>query len=336
MQLRRLVLIGFFLSAAFAGLCYRLIDLQVLRHEYLAAKSQENTHEEFLLQPQRGDILNIKGNLLATSMRAWTVCADPTLIGNRQSEVARAIAPLLKMTEVEIVQKLTPRPLKDTNGELTTNISHYALLKRKVPHETWQKIKEAMNNLSFGLDEKKLSSAEKIFYRNLRQKAIHTEGPPGQLRVYPHQTLAAHVIGFVGTEPLKINGVEIDETKGREGIEATFDSKRTGVRGWRITERDSRAREVVRMREQEVEPCDGFNVVLTIDSAIQQIVEATLAEGMEKNAPVSISAIVARPRTGEILAMASLPTFDPNRLDSSSVEQRRNRIITDAPEPGST
>jgi cell division protein FtsI/penicillin-binding protein 2 len=335
MQLRRLLLMGMLLSVAFAALCYRLVDLQVLRHDSLAAKSQLNTHEEFLLQPQRGDILDIKGNLLATSLRAWTVCADPTLIGNRQAEVARAIAPFLQMSEAEIVQKISAKLKQNEKGEVT-NVNHYALLKRKVPQDTWQKISGAMKDLNFGLEEKALSSKEKGFYVNLRQKGIYTAGQPDQLRIYLHQSLAAHIIGFVGTEELKVNDILLNETKGREGIEASFDSKLAGVRGWRITERDRRLREIVPMREQDVEPRDGLNVVLTIDSAIQQIVEATLAEGMEKNAPISISGIVVRPRTGEVLAMATLPNFDPNHPESASAEARRNRIITDAPEPGST
>src|SRR4030095_17024556 len=100
-KLRRLVLLGVLLGVGFAGLCYRLVDLQVVRHADLNAKSQVFTHEEFLLQPQRGDITDIKGNLLATSIRAWTVCADPALIGNRQMDVARAIAPILEMSEPE-------------------------------------------------------------------------------------------------------------------------------------------------------------------------------------------------------------------------------------------
>jgi cell division protein FtsI/penicillin-binding protein 2 len=242
--------------------------------------------------------------------------------------VARTIAPFLEMSESEIVQKISSRLKQNAMGEFT-NVNHYALLKRKVPQETWQKIKDAMNKQSFGIEDKKVIAS-------LREKAVYTDGPPDQLRIYPHQSLAAHVIGFVGSEPLKINDVILNETKGREGIEATFDSKLAGVRGWRVTEKDRRQREIITMREQDVEPRDGLNVVLTIDSAIQQIVEAALAEGMEKNAPLSISGIVVRPRTGEVLAMASLPNFDPNRLDLASVEARRNRVITDAPEPGST
>jgi len=333
MQLRRLWLLALVLGAAFGGLSYRLVDLQVFRHASLTAKAQAHTHREFLLEPRRGDILDIKGNLLATSLAARMVCADPTLIGNRQADVARVLAPLLQVTESELIQKLSLRVRERDQGTVT---NRYVRLKRRVLLETWQKIQLAMSTLSFGLDEKKLPAAQQTFYRDLRQHAIFVEPIEDQLRVYPSGTLAAHVLGFVGAGEQELNGTHFDQTVGKEGIEATFDSKLTGVRGWRVTETDGRRREVVPMREQEVEPQDGLNVVLTIDSVIQHIVETGLADGMEKHSPVSISGIVVRPRTGEILAMATLPNFDPNHLESASVEARRNRVITDAPEPGST
>src|SRR6185436_17286827 len=263
--------------------------------------------------------LDSKGNLLATSVRAFSVCADPSIIGNRQLEVARVVAPLLQMSETEVVQKINARQRQNAKGEII-NTSQNECLKQKVPQETWLKIQAAMRN--FGVNEKKALPSEQALYRNIGKKGIYV-GPPDQLRLYTQHAQAAHVLGFVATEPLKINGPSVNETIGREGIEATFNSKLAGVRGWRITEKDSRHREVVPMREQEVQPRDGLNVVLTLDSAIQNIVEETLAEGMEKNAPQSISAIVVRPRTGEILAMATLPNFDPNHLDSSSAEARR-------------
>ena len=68
----------------------------------------------------------------------------------------------------------------------------------------------------------------------------------------------------------------------------------------------------MRTAEQDVEPRDGLNVVLTIDSVMQHILESALAEAMEKHTPISVSGVVIRPRTGEILAMATLPNFDPN------------------------
>jgi cell division protein FtsI/penicillin-binding protein 2 len=92
----------------------------------------------------------------------------------------------------------------------------------------------------------------------------------------------------------------------------------------------------VALREQNVEPEDGLNVVLTIDSVIQHIVETALAAAMEQHAPISISGIVARPRTGEILALATLPNYDPNEYNHFPFEALRNRVISDMAEPGST
>jgi cell division protein FtsI/penicillin-binding protein 2 len=90
------------------------------------------------------------------------------------------------------------------------------------------------------------------------------------------------------------------------------------------------------MREQDLGARDGLNVVLTIDSVIQHMVESELADAMEKHSPISASGIVIRPRTGEILAMATLPNFDPNNPGAASADARRNRIVTDVIEPGST
>jgi len=334
LQYRRLVLLALLLGAAFAGLGYRLVDLQVLRYEELSAKARDNTRKEFLLEPRRGDIVDAKGNILATSAFVKTVCADPALIGNRQVEVARAIAPLLQASESELVQRLAPRLGQNAQGLVTTN--HYVVLKRKVPAETWQKVQMAMTNLSFGLDEKKLPRAEQRFYRDLRRGAIYVERFDDQQRVYPNQALAAHVLGYVGMNERKMDGRPLLETSGKDGIEQSFDAKLTGVRGWRLTEIDRPGREVVALREQDVEPQDGLNVVLTIDSVVQHIVESALAGGMDKHSPNSISGIVVRPRTGEILALATLPNYDPNKPGNASEDARRNRVIADVAEPGST
>jgi cell division protein FtsI/penicillin-binding protein 2 len=93
---------------------------------------------------------------------------------------------------------------------------------------------------------------------------------------------------------------------------------------------------VMALRDQDVEPRDGLNVVLTIDSVIQNILESALADAAREHEPISITGVVVRPRTGEILALATLPNFDPNDLKSSTAEARRNRVITDMLEPGST
>ena len=334
LQFYRVLLLALLLCAGFGVLAYRLVDLQVLRHAELEVKAQQNTRREFLREPRRGDVLDAKGNLLATSVFVKTVCADPTLIGHRQAEVARTVAPILGLNPNEVYQRILPRTRTNSVGVLVTN--QYVVLKRKVPFETWEQVQLAMAGLNFGLDEANLSKSERTFYRLLRTKAVFADSLDDQLRVYPNQSLAAHVLGFVGMAEREYNGSRIIETAGMEGIERTLNSKLSGVRGWRVTETDNRKREVVWLRDQDVEPHDGYNVVLTIDSVVQNILEAALAEGMKKHTPISISGLVIRPKTGEILGMATLPTFDPNNLNDSTADSRRNRIITDLVEPGST
>src|SRR5262249_3690126 len=156
-----------------------------------------------------------------------------------------------------------PRLRQNEKGETVTN--RYVVLKRKVSVETWQKIQSTMGGLNFGLAEKKLPKQDQAFYRNLRQKGVFVDPLDDQLRVYPNQTLAAHVLGYVGSEDPGTNGNRVVQTAGRDGIELSFNSKLAGVKGWRVTETDRQGREIVAMREQDVEPRDGLNVVLTID-----------------------------------------------------------------------
>ena len=320
--------------AAFAGMGYRLVDLQVLRHDELAKLAQDNTQREFRQAPRRGDILDARGNLLATSVAVKTVCADPSLIGNQQVVVAHTLAPLLQVAEGEIYPKLFLRITKNEKGEIVTNNLHYVRLKKNVTEETWQKIQLAMSRISFGVDETKLAKTNRQFFNNLRQSAIFAD--PDQMRVYPNGSLAAHVIGFPGVEEFKLDGHPISQISGRGGVELALNSSLSGVAGWRVTATDSKQRELVALRDEDVQPRDGLNVVLTIDAAMQHILESELADAMKEHEPVSITGIITRPRTGEILAMASLPSFDPNNPGAAPPDALRNRVISDVMEPGST
>jgi cell division protein FtsI/penicillin-binding protein 2 len=145
--------------------------------------------------------------------------------------VAHALAPLLQTNEAALAERLTPRIWEETARPI---ISKYVVLKRKVPLETWEKIRQTMAGLSFGIDESKLKPRESVFYDNLRSKAIFPEDD--QIRFYPGQRLAAHVLGFVDND---------DEQTGVSGIESSFNTKLAGFAGWRKTELDKRQRELV-------------------------------------------------------------------------------------------
>jgi len=323
------------LGAAFAGLGYRLVDLQVLQHDDLSAKAQHNTQHEFRQPPRRGDILDASGNLLATSVPVKTVCADPSLIGDQAPALAHVIAPLLQLDEAAIAQRLTPRSYltKDSVGSTVTNQLHYVRLARNVPEPTWARLYAAMTNLAPDSGGKKLTRQEKDFWGNLRLHAVYAEAD--QLRVYPNGSLAGQVIGFPAVEETNVNGRFISKIVGRDGIELAMQKKLSGVDGWRLTETDKAQHEQVAWRDEDVSARDGLSVVLTIDSAVQHIVETALADALQKHTPKSITGIVMRPRTGEILALASLPNYDPNQPNTISPETR-NRVITDVMEPGST
>ena len=333
LQLKRIMLLLGLLGAAFAGLGYRLVDLQVLRHNELSAKAEQNTQHQYWLAARRGDILDANGNLLAGSQPVKTICANPSMLGGYGPVVARAIAPLLQLNEADLSQRLVPRLIRTPQGEFLTNGLTYVRLQKNVSEDTWQKIQAAMAALQFGMNEKLLPRTNQMFFRNLRQSAIYAESD--QMRVYPNGPLAGQVLGFTGIREMNTAGRETPQIYGRDGIELAMNTKLTGVPGWRVAETDRQQHEIVEMSDEDVEPCDGATVVLTIDATIQHIVEDALATALKDHTPRSITGIVMRPRTGEILAMSSLPNYDPNRPNSVNVEAR-NRVITDVVEPGST
>ena len=144
-------------------------------------------------------------------------------------------------------------------------------------------------------------------------------------RHYPYGTLAAHVLGFVG-----------QEEQGLEGVERLFDERLRGRDGRAYVLADGRRRPIWSEPDQFVPAEDGQHLVLTIDAVLQSVAEEAVAEACEKFRAASATAIVMDPRTGAILAMANVPTYDPNRYDAYPADARRNRAVTDPSPPGST
>jgi cell division protein FtsI/penicillin-binding protein 2 len=321
-QYRKLYVLAAFLGGALGALGYRLVDLQIVRHSELEEMAESNTVHLIERKPMRGQILDIHSTPLAYSQPGKVVCANPRLIGSLSVPVARALAPLLQTDEAFLAGRLQPRRWVE-NGR--TNECQYVVLKRKVPLETWEKIRQTMSGLPLGVEGSRLTVSNRAFCRDLRAAAIFAE--EDQIRLYPGQRLASHVLGYVAND---------DVGTGMSGIECSFNAKLTGVPGWRKTEVDWRHRELVPYRDQDVPPRDGLNVVLSLDAALQNIVESELAAGMEKHSPNSASCIMIRPATGEILAMATLPDFDPGCPGAFPAEALRNRVVSDMAEPGST
>jgi cell division protein FtsI (penicillin-binding protein 3) len=141
-------------------------------------------------------------------------------------------------------------------------------------------------------------------------------------RYYPSQELAGHVVGFVGLD-----------NRGLAGIESAYNTQIRGKDGKILFHADAR-RHVFSRSERP--PTAGSTIELTIDQYIQHIAERELAAGVLENRALGGTALVLNPHTGEILAMANVPTFDPNQYREATETARRNRAVMDLYEPGST
>ncbi len=330
-HLRRLIVMVAFFTVVFGALAVRLVWLQVLEHEYFEAVARTNIHRVFLQEPPRGEILDARGNTLVKCEPVKRVFANPRWVGPYAGEIAHVVAPLLEWNEAQLAERLQPTMRTNEQGGRVTNA--YVNLKRKLALSRWLQVTQAMAQLNLAPTDRRLTRAEATFLRNLRSHAIYAEDD--QQRVYPSGELACHVLGFVQDEEREFNDRSVIELVGRDGIEWWMNPQLTGTRGWRVT-KTARGVELVAAREQDVEPRAGLTVVLTLDLVVQHIVETELREAMKNHTPVSASAVVVRPRTGEILAMATLPNYNPNQPSAAPVEARRNRVISDTVEPGST
>jgi len=145
------------------------------------------------------------------------------------------------------------------------------------------------------------------------------------LRLYPNRELAAHVIGFEGVDG-----------KGLAGVEQSFDAQLAGVEGKALVGRDALGRDVTGSPTVLKPSVPGQGAMLTIDATLQYIAEREMDAAWRRTHSKAAMAVLMDPRTGEILAVAIRPTFNPNSFAAFTDDDRRNRAITDPFEPGST
>jgi len=172
---------------------------------------------------------------------------------------------------------------------------------------------------NFAWVKRKLDAETSERVRNLNLRGIYFRKEP--MRFYPKRDLAAQTIGYVGVD---------DEGLG--GLELKFDDDLRGMPGREMIFVDARRKWYGRVERQ---PDPGQNLVLTLDSTIQYIAEKELERAMEETKAVAGTVVVQNPQTGEILALANRPTFNPNVFNSVPKEALKNRAVSDVYEPGS-
>jgi cell division protein FtsI/penicillin-binding protein 2 len=144
-------------------------------------------------------------------------------------------------------------------------------------------------------------------------------------RVYNYGSLASQILGFTN-----------QENKGQTGIELSMETELTGKEGFVIMQRDGRGNNRPSLEFPRKDPENGNNIVLTLDMNIQRFAEEELEEGVKSHNADGGKVVVLSVKTGEVLAMSSYPTFDPNKISESDTSGMKNAVISDIYEPGST
>jgi cell division protein FtsI (penicillin-binding protein 3) len=318
----RLYLVAGLVVACFGAVGHRLFVLHVAERDHYLAQLQETRRRVVVDPARRGDILDANGDLLATSKTEITLAVDPWAVPEKiealkhpgrqarfeaeQREARAKLAELLEMPPAELEAFFTPS-WRDVSAEDDTEDGTVDGRTRA----RFVKLRE-------GVTEERFSRITPLRVTGLTFERRHR-------RVYPHRALAAHIIGFVNKEDVPSGGVE-----------AFADTYLRGIAGWREIERDGKRVERAEFREREVPASDGWSVVLSLDAAVQHIVERELAALVERFRPEKATIIVSEAHSGFILGLANFPSFDLNEFGSTPLERQRNFAATDLLEPGST
>jgi len=222
---------------------------------------------------------------------------------------------------------------------LTQNIIHYSLGAQTLKIKDKVLFADKISNVTgrdVGYYINKLNTKKSFVplehkLRQSRVKALLGERIPGLVierksrRSYPQENIAAQVVGFT----------DIDD-RGLTGIEKEYNSHLTGKAGWVVKQVDGKGKSQIKTSFPINPPIDGSNIQLTIDLEYQSILHEELNRRIKETESKGAMGIMIDPQTGAILAMASIPDFNPNQHELFPIENQKNRVITDQFEPGST
>ena len=295
---RRIMAVSFVFAFCLTVVSCKLIWIQLVKQEsYRAEAIRCHTRGE-PVPAQRGSILDVSGRVLAQSMPLIEVHLDGKILAQEPKELP-VIASILGVSAEWLKGQVDPE-------------NRYLKVAEGISVETEGKLK-----------------ASKL-------RSVITERKTA--RNYPNGSETAQILGYVNSMEVTPVGMAKPLTVevGEAGVEKSMDRYLRGVAGERRIIQDVRRREIPYFRLSDRPARDGYHVVLTVDQGIQHVVEREADALVEKYQPETLQIVVLRPNTGEILAMVSRPTFDPNQRATYESWAVKNRILADTYEPGST
>jgi len=293
----RVLIIGALIFLMAFGM--RLVQIQAVQaSSYQNRANSEMSLTRSLLAP-RGEITDINGASFARSVAATSIVVDQALITD-PARVAEFVAPILGLSIAEVEVSIT-------------GSKRWSMVYKNAKPATWRKLSEAIATYNVALSKE-----------DIEKRIVGFSPERGYIREYPSGELLASLIGFVN-----------NDGSGASGLEFSQNSIIAGVDGKYSYDNGNKA-EIPGSQSEIVATKAGTTIRLTIDRDIQWVASKAISDAVKKSGALSGTVIVMDPKTGEILAHATAPTFDPNNRKGVPLALMRNPSVQDVYEPGST
>jgi len=295
----RIRLLIIFILIFFLFFAARLIQIQAFQANDYRAKAANEMETTRAIPAARGEITDINGVAFARSVSAINVVVDQTQVTNAAA-TANFAAPILGMTVAQVQSAIS-------------GTKRYSMVARNAKPAVWRSLSEAIETHNAALTKE-----------NFDKRILGFFAERNYIREYPSGSLVSSLVGFVRQDGI-----------GATGLESSMNSLISGTDG-RYSYARGLGAEIPGSQNEIISAKKGTTVRLTIDRDVQWVAANAIQEAVSKARALSGTVIVMDPKTGQILAHATAPTFDPNNTKSVSPSLMRNPSVQDVYEPGST
>ena len=295
----RIRILLIFILTFFLLFTFRLIQIQGIQAGEYRNKAANEMESTRAIPAARGEITDINGVDFARSVSAINIVVDQTLITNA-SQTAKFAAPYLGMTVAQVQSAIS-------------GTKRYAMVAKSAKPAVWRDLSDAMDTFNASLNKE-----------NFDKRIVGFFAERNYIREYPSGSLVSSLVGFVRQDGI-----------GATGIESSLNSIISGTDG-RYSYARGLGAEIPGSQNEIIAAKKGTTIRLTIDRDVQWVAAKAIQEAVSNAHATSGTVIVMDPKTGQILAHATAPTFDPNNTKTVSQALMRNPSVQDIYEPGST
>lgn len=305
----RLKIVSLMFGIACLCVVVQLFRWQIIRGSDLSQEARSQQVSSQRISAHRGEILASDGTPLASTREAWLLYANPQLVEDSVTKISDLLAPMfiIKADDPSDEEREKEKTdLREEESRINSLLSSKDLV--------WVPIKKKMTTeMKNNIEELKIAGLD--FERQ-------------EARYYPEGSSSAQILGFVGKD-------DAGQDTGYFGLEGYYNLSLAGKPGYRVREANALGAPILFGNEKGVSASEGVDLLTSIDKTVQLTVEQKLSDGMQRYGAKAGTVIVMNPKNGEILAMASTPSYDPGKYYEYGDDYFRNPAISDAFEPGS-